>query len=58
MKQHDPKPLPHARKSTIRISYVVCRHCGLVWLRNKATELAKRKTCPGLEDPQGFEGWN
>lgn len=58
MKPHRPKPLAHARRSTIRISYVVCQACGLVWLRNPATEQAKRKTCPGLEDPADFKGWD
>lgn len=54
MKPHVLEKLPKAKKEKHgRIAYVVCRRCGLVALRNKPTEAALRKACPGLEDPVG-----
>lgn len=32
------------------IPWLVCRFCGLVYLRNEATTRAIRCPCPGLED--------
>ena len=34
-----------------RLSWAVCRYCGLVRLKNEATEKAVRNGCDGLEDP-------
>jgi len=30
-----------------RLTWLVCRHCGLVWLRNPRTQAAIRRPCPG-----------
>jgi len=39
------------RRTTVRpVPWVVCRHCGLVALRNEATRRAARAACPGLLD--------
>ena len=52
MKAHVFERLPKAKKEKhSRIAYVCCRRCGLVALRNKATERAMKKACEGLEDP-------
>lgn len=46
-----------AKRSTCSIPWLCCRRCGLILLKNRATDAASRKACPGLEDPAGFEGW-
>ena len=31
------------------VSWVVCSHCGLILLRNRATDRARNKPCPGAD---------
>lgn len=51
MKPHSYEKLPKAKKEKhSRIAHMVCKRCGLVLLRNKATERAQRQACPGLDD--------
>lgn len=58
MKAHAMKLLPAPRASkNVRgacaaISWPVCKRCGLVALRNPATDRALRQPCDGLEDPE------
>lgn len=41
----------HVWKKFRPIPWLVCRKCGLVLLRNVATERAVRKGCDALVDP-------
>jgi hypothetical protein len=51
LKPHVFDKLPKAKKEKhSRIPWVCCRRCGLVAIRNKTTEQAIRKPCPGLDD--------
>lgn len=39
------------KRTTVRpIPWVVCQHCGLVALKNEASQRAARAACPGLLD--------
>lgn len=52
MKSHAFEKLPKAKKEKhSRIPWVCCTRCGLVAIRNRATERAMRKACVGLDDP-------
>lgn len=43
--------VPVKRRTTTRpVPWVVCVHCGLVALKNDATQRATRAACPGLLD--------
>jgi hypothetical protein len=47
---------PAVTKRTTRnpVPWVVCRHCGLVALKNDASRRAARAACPGLlDEPPG-----
>ncbi len=33
-----------------RFGYWRCRHCGLIWLKNAASDRAARRVCPDRED--------
>jgi hypothetical protein len=48
---HNFEPLPKAKRSTCSVSWPVCKRCGLIGLRNEASERAARKPCPGRDDP-------
>lgn len=51
-KVHKPDLLPRAKRSTMHPPWLVCSHCGLVYLRNAATVKAIRQPCPGeLDEP-------
>lgn len=51
LKPHLFEKLPKGKRDKApRVAYVVCRHCGLVLLRNKVTEVASKKACTGLLD--------
>lgn len=38
------------RTTRVPVPWVVCRHCGLVALKNDASRRAARAACPGLLD--------
>lgn len=48
MKAHAWYPLNNRRLS----AFHVCGKCGLITLKNKATEKAMRKPCPGREEDE------
>lgn len=52
MKDHRPEPLPKAKRSTWSIPWQVCKRCGLIYLKNRATDAATRKPCQAVDDPQ------
>lgn len=50
-KAHRMAKLPKAkREKHSRVAYAVCRRCGIVALKNRATETALGKPCQGLDD--------
>jgi hypothetical protein len=53
VKPHVPEKLPKGKRDKApRVAYVVCRRCGLVYLRNAVTARAIKHACTGTEDPQ------
>lgn len=58
MRPHAYALLPSApankrkRGTAAALTWPVCKRCGLVLLRNDATERAARKPCVGLEDDE------
>jgi hypothetical protein len=51
-KSHNPKPLPHAKRSSCTIAYQVCARCGLIYSRADAARRAARQPCAGADDPE------
>jgi hypothetical protein len=41
------------RGTCASFQWPVCKRCGLVLLMNRATELARKARCEGLEDKDG-----
>ncbi len=39
-----------APRSTVRITNPVCLHCGMMWLKNDASDRAAKASCPGAEE--------
>ncbi len=37
--------------ATPAVTWLACYRCGLVLLKNAATEKARKLPCPGLDDP-------
>lgn len=50
MTTHNFELLPKAKKGRGQ-AWPVCRRCGLVLLKNAATQQAARQPCPGKVDP-------
>ena len=50
MRAHNWAPLIRAKKSSSTLPWPVCKGCGLLALKNAATEKAMRAPCPDPDD--------
>ena len=51
VKSHNFDTIKSKKKSTkTGVTWPVCKRCGLILLRNKASDKAFRKPCGGLDD--------